>query len=1415
MADSDEFLFEVSWEVCNKVGGIYTVISSKAREAVNTFGDNYITIGPLLQTNSGFREEDDPRFTGAIQTLAKKNIPVKTGTWEIDGSPGCILVDFTGACPDHDKLLFRLWEDFGVDSMFGNWEYIEPVLFSTACGIVIEHLSEGFRETHQVHAHFHEWIGGAGLLHLKKNVPEIDTVFTTHATVLGRAMSGSGVDIYPLLDEIDPASEAKRHNISAKYSLESVCAREADCFNAVSDLTAREASAFLGVKPAKITPNGFNVGEIPDFAQNREPFNEARGKLLDFSSGFLNRELKADKTKILSISGRYEFRNKGIDVFIESLNRLNSMMKEEKSDIHIVSLFLVMGGNVGVQHEARVRLHHVLSGTERYADISTHHLGDAQNDPILKACRRYSLTNNADDRCSIIFIPVPLDGNDGVINMPYYEVLSGCDIGVFPSYYEPWGYTPLESLAHAVPAITTDRAGFGIWIKDHTRQGRKGAAVIPRMDHDFDVTVNQLTDLLDDWTEWDTNTAEAQKKGARAIAEKADWKHFYTYYLESYREASSSRDIRLKGMQEEAKEPGLFFPGTNSASPRFRAFTVVSELPEAIKRLRELAHNLWCAWNRGARMLFRDLDPSLWNSVGHNPVALLESLGRKKLEQAASDKEFIDRYNSVLREFDEYLEGGPAFPGIPHITPERPAAYFSMEFGLHESIPTYSGGLGVLSGDHIKSASDLNIPLTGISLLYKYGYFSQRINKNNEQVTVYTQNKFSQMPIEIVRQGNADKVTIDLDFPGRTVKAQAWKASAGRAALYFLDTDVEENSPRDREITDKLYDAETRERIEQEIVLGIGGARLLDALGIEPSVYHLNEGHSAFLLIERIVHLMKDKGLDFDTAREIVQGSTIFTTHTPVPAGIEKFDRSLVENFFRNYIQQSGLQWDQFWNLGHVYAGDDSPFDMTACALKLSCKRNGVSRLHGKVSRNMWKNLWNGLIPEEIPITHITNGVHAESWVADEIKQLYESHAEIDWNSIHTGDPGARIHDIPDAELWKVHNRCKNRLSDRVKSILQKNWTREGEDLSLWQRLRARINPNALTIGFARRFASYKRPALLLTDIERLKELVSAETRPVQFIFSGKAHPADKAGAELIKQIVDISKQDDFLGKVIFLENYDMQIARLMVAGVDVWLNTPVRPFEASGTSGMKAAMNGVLNCSILDGWWDEACNGKNGWAIGKGDEYENRETQNVIDAEHMFSVLENHVIPLFYSRDSQELPVKWLNMMKHSMASVLPVYNTHRMITDYAEKMYEPAGKRHAYLTDKEYSRAKELAAWKKKIANRFSTLSIQSVSVEGIQGDIMNANSSVLIRAAVSRGSLQTDEIHAEAVVQDLNNASSEPFVFRKKMDTVQSEDTRLVYETTFKPRHTGRFRYGVRIMPAHKHLGSTYETGLVVWS
>ncbi|WP_243545719.1 alpha-glucan family phosphorylase [Pseudodesulfovibrio tunisiensis] len=1405
----------MSWEVCNKVGGIHTVISSKAAEAMLAFKGRYVAVGPLLDRNPGFEPCDPPgEIVPTLERLRAKGIETRTGKWEIPGRPWAVLIGFQNAFPASDKLLFQLWNDFGVDSMTGAWDYIEPVLFSTAAAMAIKETYDDVAEVADVFAHFHEWMSGAGVLYLKKHAPGVSTVLTTHATMLGRAMSGSGTDIYQRLEEIEPTLEAKAVGVSAKHSMESVSAREADCFTTVSNITRREACHLLGTNPAVVTVNGFNLEGFAEPATVAQTRREARKQLLELASRFLERELDPKRTLLVATSGRYEFHNKGIDLLLDSLAEVDARLAKTETDITVVSFMLVSCGYAGFSDEARRLLKEERYGIEKYAGIATHHLGNADHDPIVARCREKQLNNTPENRCCVIFIPVYLDGNDGVLNLEYYEALSGMDLTVFPSFYEPWGYTPMESAAFSVPTVTSDRAGFGQWIMEEFPDGNPGVHVLNRLKDDYATAAAKLADHLHDFTSWSEDERIDRSARARDAAEKATWEHFYPRYVEAYELAAEIRKERIAGVQRMAAAPGkaVSFSGVNTTQPRLRSFNVVTELPPALTRLRELANNLWWVWHRDSQELFEWMDADKWHECEHSPIRFLDTMDRDRLNQLSGDMEFMARFTGVMERFDAYMaeSDNAEYKGI---TWQNPISYFSMEFGLHEAIPIYSGGLGLLAGDHIKSASDLNLPFIGISLLYKNGYFHQRINGNGEQVVEYRENNFAAMPITQLQKDDTERILVTVDMPGRTVYAQIWEVRVGRAKLYLLDTDVAENSRTDRDIAARLYEPSSKGRIEQEIVLGVGGVRLLKALNIEPSIHHLNEGHSAFLLFERIRQLMFLDGLDFATAKEVVRGSTVFTMHTPVPAGNERFEKSLVENYFRGYAEEMGVPWDALWNLGHIYAEEADHLNMTVLALQLSCLRNGVSRLHGDVSRRMWMDLWRGFLLGEVPVGHITNGVHIPSWLDEEHRHAIEESCGL---SVHQellhGNGWDCIDSIDDRRLWDTHVRLKHRLYEEIHRSVSEQWQREGEPPNRLRQFLSALNPDHLTLCFARRCTAYKRPTLLFHNLNKVKEIFLNQDRPVNIIFAGKAHPADTIGAGFISLISRLAKQDDILGHVVFLEGYDIRLARLLVSGADVWLNTPIRLMEASGTSGMKAAVNGVPNCSILDGWWDEAYDGHNGWAIGQGLVYETQVNQDIVDADNMYAVLESEVAPEYYDRGGDGVPHAWVRRMKEAMKNAFHQYGTHRMVREYMDTMYIPALKLSAQRNRNDHELAREIGEWRKRIPGRFSTVTIREINVSGIHGDVFRLGNAMTVTARVDKGQLLDNELLVEMVVA---TPDEQTIIECVPMSLKHSEANTLEFVAEYAPSFPGESRYGVRVIPVHPGLGAKHETRLIRWS
>jgi len=1414
------YLFEVSWEVCNKVGGIYTVITSKAREAVRAYGENYYLLGPDLKSNLEFDETDEDCWTEMREGTAIRDIPCRFGRWRIPGNPKVILVGFTKKY-DKDQLLFRLWESYGVDSIAGGWDYVEPVMFSYACGEVIETIYNLYVSPQEetAIAHFHEWMSGAGLLGVEQMAPEIGTVLTTHATILGRSLAGTGVDIYMDMENISPQREANNHGITAKYSMEASAAREADCFTTVSEITASEAKNFLGRKPDVITPNGLDMEHIPDLLADRAPALKSRERLLDAASRFLRKEFLQD-TKIMVISGRYEFHNKGIDVFLDTLGRLE---KNIKGSENVLVYLFVLGGHTDLIPSLQCDQPSIYCNITRSETgtppIATHRLHYEASDPILQTCSRLGLKNTPENRINVIFIPAYLNGHDGLINMTYYEALSGCDLGVFPSYYEPWGYTPLESAAYCVPTITTDQAGFGLWVEQKTK-GSSGVIVLPRKQKPIAVIEDNLYKTLENFLSWTDREMLERRKMARYIAEQANWQDFFDAYRQSYDLAlAATKERRAKqAVREENKR---VFAGAVSTQPHFRSFTAVVNLPENLARLRELAYNLWWAWNPQTLPLFATLDPNLWEETGKNPVKMLESASPKRLMEASENPNYLALYDQVLKQFDEYMEEireAACRLSSLEIKCSSPVAYFSTEYGLHETLPIYSGGLGTLSGDHLKTASDLNIPLVGVGILYKNGFFKQVIDSSGAQLAEYPENDFAIMPVSLVQDDRGNPVQISLELPGRTLFAGIWEVKVGRVSLYLLNTDVPGNTPQDRRITDRLYSADQRTRLEQELLLGIGGVRLLTKLGIEPRLYHINEGHSAFLIFERISVLMRDEGLSFDEASEVVRNSTIFTTHTPVEAGNERFSTELMEYYFSTFIKRSGLAWSQFWELGRKESGDDKPFFMTILALKMACRSNAVSRLHGRISRRMWRDVWKGFHETDVPIDYITNGVHTMSYIAPRMKDILDVYLGMDWwKNISDRERWARVQEIPDVVLWRTRYEIKQKTVDFMIENISQYWMKYGYSKMWREELLSKINPSALIIGFARRFAPYKRADLLLSDPDRLDRIMNDKNRPVHVIMAGKAHPSDEMGKSLLKKVIDLCKDERFRGKLFFIEDYNIRVARHLVQGVDVWLNTPRRPYEASGTSGEKVVANGVLNLSVSDGWWCEGYDGTNGWNIGPvvKERSEDRPGADEEDAQSLYSLLENTVIPLFYDRSASGIPGKWVAMIKRSMQTLAPQFNTDRMLSEYYEQMYAPAAMREHSLTADSYKLAKALADWKRKLPMRFSSLRLIDVIVEGIHGDAINLDQPVVVNTRIDPGALGPEEILVELMI---GRATGGEFIEAPECVPLKvsekGEDGILTFSTQYELKQNGLYSYGIRVIPYHKSLAFKQETGLVLW-
>ncbi|MFQ5431990.1 MAG: alpha-glucan family phosphorylase [Nitrospinota bacterium] len=851
--------------------------------------------------------------------------------------------------------------------------------------------------------------------------------------------------------------------------------------------------------------------------------------------------------------------------------------------------------------------------------------------------------------------------------------------------------------------------------------------------------------------------------------------------------------------------------------PEFRKYIVEPSLPGSLQTVQDIAYNLWWTWNPDAVNLLRRIDGDLWEKHYHNPVKVLGSLSQERIKELEDDDGFLTHTERVKAELDEYMKEESWFGDKygEDWNRKKHIAYLSFEFGIDECLPIYSGGLGVLAGDHLKSASDLGVPLVAVGLAYTHGYFTQYLNMDGWQQEVYPVNNFYLLPLKLMMDGDGNAYHIDIPYPGRTVRAQIWKAQVGRIPLYLLDTNIPDNDSEDRDLTSQLYGGDGEMRIKQEILLGIGAVRLLKKLGIEASAYHMNEGHAAFSGIERSVQLMKEEKMSFQEAKEAIINSSIFTTHTPVPAGNDYFTPGLLEKYIEPVIKNSDVKMPVILSLGRKNQSDAKEyFCMTVLALRLSSKSNAVSVLHGEVSRNMWHEIWPDVPTNLIPIHSITNGIHIRTWISEEMRHLFDRYLGMQWIT-KPGDEGIwkKIEKIPEAELWRTHERRRERLAGFARKRLAEQLRKKGASDSEIHRAEDVLDPEALTIGFARRFATYKRGTLILQDLRRLEKILNDKARPVQIIFAGKSHPSDHDGKEFIKQIYHIARKDDFRRRVVFLENYDIDLARYLVQGCDVWLNNPRRLLEASGTSGMKASANGALNLSSLDGWWVEGYEPDTGWSIGMGEVYNDHKLQDVIESRAIYDLIEQDIVPLFYNRGPDGIPRGWLKKMRSSMTKLNPVFNTNRMVREYTEKYYMPLAALWHKQVEKSPEIIKSLAKWKEMLKREWGNIRIVDIQESG--SSHLKVGDKKPVRVLLDTGKVAPEDVMVECYYGPLDLHENVEFGKSATLK-LEGEVDKNVYAFAGEIvcEDAGQQGYAVRVLPRNENLVRQYVPGLILW-
>ena len=1401
-----DYLFEVSWEVCNKVGGIYTVIATKALHMQAELGRHHILIGPDVwmhrAENPDFLE-DPTLYSSWKQAAAAEGLKLRIGRWNIPGKPIAILVDFKHYLPQADDILGTFWKDYGVDSISGNWDYKENVLFGWAAGKTIESFwNYNLQGTEKVVAQFHEWQTGAGVLQLKSSGIPVATAFTTHATMMGRCIAGNNLPLYDAMSSFDGDAMARQFGVVAIHSMEKTSALNADVFTTVSSITARECRQFHGREVDVVTPNGFENSFTPESDEQYNALHDAARERLRAVASAMSAEDVPANSIYIGIGGRYEFRNKGIDVFIDALDKLNRSGYDGRC---IQAFIMIPSGHHGPDRDVVAKL--AGQGNANYQTQTSHYLQNAEYDTITRRFRETGLVNSLGDKVKVYFVPSYLNGNDGVFNMRYYDLLCGMDLALFPSYYEPWGYTPLEALAFRIPTLTTSLAGFGVWVKDHYKKAHPGITVLDRTDSNYADVVDGVVARVKEIAALELSKRDEYRENAREVAQIALWDNQIKYYQEAYSIALGK--VQERKASYKVKEKTMQYSKTDVNNPGWRTILVTRHLPEKLSRLEKLSKNLWWCWNESAKQLFRSIDPEVWHQSGHNPLVVLDTVSIKRFQQLSEDEEFLARMKRVLDEFDSYM-AAKAKRTDPSV------AYFCMEYGLDTSLKIYSGGLGILAGDYLKETSDMNVNLVAVGLLYRYGYFTQVISGQGYQVANYDAQDFTKIPAEPVLDKDGNWVITTVAFPGRNLNARLWKVEVGRTDLYLMDTDFEMNQPEDREVTWHLYGGNWENRLKQELLLGVGGIRALRKLGLDPQVYHCNEGHAAFIGLERLREYIEKDNLSFSEALEVVRASSLFTTHTPVPAGHDAFEESLLRQYIGHYPTRLKADWETLMSLGKDNALDpNEKFSMSNLAANISQNVNGVSMLHGKVSQDIFAHMYPGYLPEELYVSYVTNGVHYPTWCAPEWKPVHAKVFGPEFQTHHYDKSCFDgIYGVSDAEVWNVKKELKRKLVAFLRERLQDKTISNHYSPSQLVTIMDNLRDDVLTIGFARRFATYKRATLLFRDLDRLDKIVNNPAQPVQFLFAGKAHPADKAGQDLIKQIVDISKDPRFIGKIVFVPGYDITLAKRLVQGVDVWMNNPTCPQEASGTSGEKAAMNGTMHFSVLDGWWVEGYKEGAGWALPIEQAYEDNNFQNELDSATIYQILENDIAPAYYNIDRNTgRSSEWIGYIKNTIAKVACDFTTNRMLTDYINQYYAPQAVRATSVKADDFKVAREIAAWKAHVRREWPNVQLVSRSTPETSYDLTLANQ-FHVELKLKLGDLTPEDIGVEVVFAQVDNRGVRHINDVQEFKATEFKDGVAKYEVNCLPEKTGAYEVCARVFAKNPLMPHRQDFECVKW-
>lgn len=1374
-------LFEISWEVCNMVGGIHTVLASKAHKMRDFYGDGYISVGPEISHGEAIAEFSEDAWNPLwADALTGTGVGVRMGRWLVPGEPRCLLIDFSPLYSQRDAILAEYWEKYRLDSLFGGWDYVEPILFAHGAGLAIAALANKvlLPEGKSIVIHAHEWMSAGAIFHLKSAVPEIGSVFTTHATALGRSLATFHPDIYADMTRVDPDAAARAQGILAKHSAEKTAAAQSDCFTTVSEITAEECRLLLHKEPDLLVPNALGDDFPPPQYADAKAVTTMRRRLLELATCLSGQHYDEREMRLFMSAGRYEFVNKGVDLYIEGLARLAARLPRNKTQV--VAYLFFPADHSGPRRD-------LLQGQVQVGGLCTHDLRDPHHDPILRRLREHGFDNSPGKPVHVVYVPIYLDGNDPLVPELYYQFLAAMDLTVFPSYYEPWGYTPMESIGYGVPTISSDRAGFGLWAASHGGWFETGVNVLARHQATFEASATALETALLTFLNFSAQDIERLREAARRLGRQCRWESFGQGYFKAHRMALLRAQARVREWRGFVRRPAVRIH-VERPTPHRREFVVHNRLPQPLERLRELASNLWWTWQPDAAALFAAITD---NNLS-NPLTALDYADPTRLEALAHDETYLQRLDEVWDRFTQHMRAK-----------QKPViAYFCAEFGLAPFLPIYAGGLGVLAGDYLKAAADNHVPICGIGLFYKYGYFKQRLHADGQQEALRETIEPRILPLRPVLRDNGHPRYIAVPMPGGAVQVRAWAVAVGNVDLYLLDTDVASNRPEDRAITDQLYGGDAQHRLRQELILGIGGVRLLRVLGIEPKVFHMNEGHSAFLIFARLATLIEDKALKFHEALDYVQETSVFTTHTPVPAGHDTFPEDLVRPYLAWLEKALRLDWPHIVSLGQ--AEGTTEFSMTNLGVQGSKYLNAVSQTHASVARRSFQPFFPGFHEQEIPVLAITNGVHVPTWLAPTWQRAFDARLGPMWRSrVHDEAFWSQIRIWDDATVWQIHTAEKSLLVETLKRYCEQAFRHARDQAtSILQALKT-LERGPMILGFARRFAPYKRATLLFRHPDRLATLLQHD-HPIVIVFAGKAHPQDHEGQRLLHQIVELSQQPEFRGKILFLPGYDMALAQRLVAGSDVWLNTPAPPLEASGTSGMKAGINGCLNLSVADGWWVEGYNELNGWSFSSPGFPKNPALADESDAAQLYALLEDEVIPEYFALSGNGYSQAWVRRMKESIASILPRFSMERVLHDYQEKIYQPATLAADYLAADGYAHLYESDHMKALILRHWEAVTFRDVHIEGLDDERMLIGETMQVQVVLTHPELPAELLVVEAVLsrQHADGTPDDLSIEPLQMEYGNHGESRWVGRITC--RQPGHYSLGLRVVPRKDRIG-----------